>query len=148
MRKLLVIAIPLGVLALLLLPAMHTGGHGRLPRNITQIRLRAYDNALAAYLNDYGRPPKGVGAQIARSLSGLTTNGNPRRVRYLESVAISKTWYGKIRGGNTDTSGNLLDGWYRPISVMITSDGWSLISSGEDGVMNTADDIVVDRDLK
>ena len=146
MKRIIYIAIPLLAGAILLLPAVHTG-HPPSPRYVTQVTLRAYDTALAAYLNEYSKTPTGALAQITATLAGLNTNENRRGLRFIEQVPITKTLFGKVRGGNTDADGNYLDGWYRPIALNITLDGWSLVSSGADGVRNSTDDIVVTRNL-
>jgi hypothetical protein len=118
------------------------------PQLVTRMNLKNLDAAMAAFWNDFGRVPSGGVSRIAAVLSGNDTNQNSRGVMYIEVTPISRTFTGRIRGGTVNEAGQYLDGWFRPVQVRTTPEGWTIVSAGPDGVPNSADDIEVTRTLK
>ncbi len=105
--------------------------------------------ALQYFYKEYGSVPKGDSSAILAALIGTGSNDqNPRKIAFFEFHPPRKRYYfWTVDPGDRHTSGQVMDGWGRPIVWIINPEGTritlkSLGSNGRDDG-DKADDIVV-----
>lgn len=101
----------------------------------------ARDRRVANCRADFGFDP-------AASLSDLRVMVNTSGTSWAGTLGYGNTlgwlcgWNGPYWAGPTDAVNRPLDGWGRPLQLVVNGPAWQVLSAGPDGVAGTADDLV------
>ena len=123
--ELLIVIAIIGILMSLLFPAVNaaidSARTAQAKNDVTQIA-----TAVTAYETEYGKlPPTGttVSGTLLQALVGVTTNGNPRKIVFIEVNAAKK---GK---SGTNSSGQFVDPWGNSYKIALDDDYDNTIAS-------------------
>lgn len=128
--ELLVVISIIGVLAALTVPAV-TGALDNARKAAVQNDIAQIASAIIAYDSEYGKLPpasSNVSGDLLDTLRGINTNGNPRKIVFLEAPD-----YKKNKGGVVADDNVFVDAWSNAIAVALDDDYDNTVKASTNG---------------